>query len=360
MSEFDAKYKALKEKIPTSRFHLAIQQLLLLQEMRPICLFGLGTTAYSLLKFLRKMGVNVSLLCDSQKKGENIISPSILVRDFANAVVIIGAPAHYEEIFEQLLNMGINRNNIFQRIAYGSNIMSEAEFEEFHYNGYKWAYQMCQDNKSKKVIIEAVKTIIINEPLDIICDSETYFESSIINFATADDEVFVDAGAYQGETAIAFYKTRQDKTYSFEPDSINYAICKENLRLYPNAFCINAGLWISSQNLGFVQQGSGGSKISDETTSQSVAIDVVSLDDYFANISTKPTFIKMDIEGAEKEALFGAKTIIKKYKPKLAICVYHKPEDIYEIPRIILSFRDDYKLYFRQYEEFADTVVYAV
>lgn len=72
-------------------------------------------------------------------------------------------------------------------------------------------------------------------------------------------------------------------------------------------------------------------------------------------------FIKMDIEGAEKEALEGAERTVIKYRPKLAISVYHKPEDIVEVPEIILSYGLDYQFYLRHYSLAAfDTVLYAV
>jgi len=68
----------------------------------------------------------------------------------------------------------------------------------------------------------------------------------------------------------------------------------------------------------------------------------------------------MDIEGAEKEALIGAEQIIRKVKPKLAICVYHKPEDIYELTRLIYNFNPNYKFALRQQANLlAETVVYA-
>ena len=87
-------------------------------------------------------------------------------------------------------------------------------------------------------------------------------------------------------------------------------------------------------------------------------IPVTSLD---AVIDGKVTFIKMDIEGAEYEALKGAERLIREYKPKLAVSVYHKPEDIWELPGLILSFCPEYTFYLRHYSlSSEETVLYAV
>ena len=75
-----------------------------------------------------------------------------------------------------------------------------------------------------------------------------------------------------------------------------------------------------------------------------VRIEVVSLDE---DIKEPITIIKMDIEGAEKAALRGAYHHIKNEKPRLLISSYHMPEDIFEIPKLIHSIRDDYKFYMR-------------
>ncbi len=74
-----------------------------------------------------------------------------------------------------------------------------------------------------------------------------------------------------------------------------------------------------------------------------------------------PSFIKMDIEGAELEALKGAKNIIQKYAPKLAVCVYHKPEDMEEIPQLLLEYNPNYRFYLRHYSlTMNETVLYAL
>ena len=73
------------------------------------------------------------------------------------------------------------------------------------------------------------------------------------------------------------------------------------------------------------------------------------------------TFIKLDVEGAEYEALLGAQNTIKKNRPKLAISIYHKPQDIFELPELIMSIRDDYRMYLRHYQLSPnETILYCV
>ena len=86
---------------------------------------------------------------------------------------------------------------------------------------------------------------------------------------------------------------------------------------------------------------------------QGIALDEIVKDE---NI----TFIKMDIEGSELKALEGARNTIIRNKPKLAICIYHKPEDIIEVPFYLLSLVPEYKFYIRHYSSCLwETVLYA-
>jgi len=92
--------------------------------------------------------------------------------------------------------------------------------------------------------------------------------------------------------------------------------------------------------------------------SGNVKIKIVPIDDY---INKRFTLIKLDVEGYEKEALFGAKNTVKKYCPKLAICAYHYQSDLWEIPLLIKKLNSDYRLYVRHYNQYVfDTVYYGV
>jgi hypothetical protein len=90
-------------------------------------------------------------------------------------------------------------------------------------------------------------------------------------------------------------------------------------------------------------------------------IRTTTIDDFLISVSgTKLDFIKMDIEGSELNALKGAKKVICKYRPKLAISVYHHPEDIYEIPKWIESLNLGYKFYLGHFTTHRDeTILFA-
>ncbi len=177
-------------------------------------------------------------------------------------------------------------------------------------------------------------------------------------FSPVDNEVVVDAGAFDGATALRFLKWAGDKikrVYSFELDPVNFANCEENLRDVRNkVILVKKGTWDKDEVMNIDEGGSGSHLSSDGgTRAELTTIDSVVKDE-------RVTFIKMDVEGAELKSLIGAKNTIIKNRPRLAICVYHKRRDIYEIPEYILSLVPEYKFYLRHYSSNGwETVLYA-
>lgn len=178
-------------------------------------------------------------------------------------------------------------------------------------------------------------------------------------FSPIEGEVIVDAGAYTGDTALRFLKWGGDKVrriYSFEFDPETARKYEENLRPYSDRVTlVRKGTWDSDATVKINPSGTTGSNVFSDgnVEAQLTAIDNVVMDE-------PVTFIKMDVEGAELRSLQGAKNTIMKNHPRLAICVYHKAEDIYEIPGYILSLVPEYKFLLRRYDSHqGETVLYA-
>ncbi|WP_169728203.1 FkbM family methyltransferase [Helicobacter pametensis] len=177
-------------------------------------------------------------------------------------------------------------------------------------------------------------------------------------FAFGDSEIMIDCGAFTGDTALKFaqYCKTYRKIYAFEPDQISYQkLIKntQNLNITP----FQKGVSSRSDTLSFDIQDSGCSNFNKKGKLQ-IQVEAI---DSLLKIENQPiTFIKMDIEGSELEALRGAKQTIQKYKPKLAICIYHRKEDLITIPQYIKSLHPDYKIFIRNHQQIPeDTVLYA-
>ena len=217
-------------------------------------------------------------------------------------------------------------------------------------------------------ILEQLRSMKIEEERILTLDADKLYQwqrrQYFDLFEPLEDEVFVDGGAYDLESSISFVqwtKGKYDKIYAFEATE-KYAevsrqrMIQENLK----GEVIEKGLWSTTSTLSFCDTlGQGSYVVEGDCAKANSKIAVVSIDDFFKG--KRVSFIKMDIEGSELAALKGGKSTIIKYMPRLAISIYHKPEDIVEIPRYIKSIVPEYKFYLRTYGVGVrdDTVLYA-
>ena len=189
---------------------------------------------------------------------------------------------------------------------------------------------------------------------------EQYFGPEFMKFE--EKEIFVDAGCYDLGTTLALARhCKSVKSYAFEPDPKSYQRCLEVQRTHHESRLSEVtvfpyGTWSHKDTLRFSPRGTGGSHI----CSGDLEIPVMPIDEAIIS-GDRITMIKMDVEGAELESLKGAKQTIIKDKPKLAICIYHKPEDMWEIPLYIKELVPEYRLYIRHHcRADSETVLYAV
>ena len=185
-----------------------------------------------------------------------------------------------------------------------------------------------------------------------------YFEDCI-DKQQLEGKVFVDAGAYDGKDTIHFFNWINDinaNAVIFEADEKNFALVKNNLAKYPQVRFYNQGL---SDEIGQQRFLSGRGEMSNFSKEGDKIIQMNFLDNAVADMQIG--YIKMDIEGFEKQGILGAKEIISKQHPVLGISIYHKREDIWEIPKLILDINPEYRFFLRHYSlGVVDTVLYAV
>jgi FkbM family methyltransferase len=191
---------------------------------------------------------------------------------------------------------------------------------------------------------------------------EGYSYKDVVSVEQGD--VVLDCGAYIGDSALYFSQRagKNGKIYSFEPTPDVYSVLLSNVEnnepqnvIYP--ICAAAGSEKGKASFKTFTGKSEGNRIS---VTGELEVDVVQLDSFVAEHEIqKVDFIKMDIEGAEGAALKGAERIIRDFHPKLAICIYHRMADHWEIPRQILSINPNYEFYVRHNgKRGSDTVLF--
>lgn len=162
------------------------------------------------------------------------------------------------------------------------------------------------------------------------------------------DGVYIDGGAYDGDTIeeiVRWTKGDFKQIYSFEPQANLFKSIDENIKCkYGERLKLfNRGLWSSETRLSFADGDDIVSGSITDSPSKSI-ITTCKIDDV---VDEKVSFIKMDIEGAEIEALKGAEKTIKRDRPCMAVCIYHKQADLWEIPMLIHSMVPEYKFYLK-------------
>lgn len=303
---------------------MEVEMLKWLEDKSNIVIFGSGMNGRSVLRYLAVHGIVPACFADNAKDKWGTLVEGLEIRcpgkmDFSSVDAVVISP--YEQVYVDAIHK--------QLIELGAKEETLLNYKDFCPTMLEW---------------------------------EQYFDPDIIKLH--EEEVFVDAGVLNLGTSLRFMEECQKshiqnfKIHAFEPDGASYVRCKNMLKNMPEADIklYNAGLWSEDTTLYFAEMGNGASRISKEKTETSIS--TVALD---GCVSDSVTFIKMDIEGSELEALKGSREIIKKYRPRLAICVYHKKEDLVEIPSYIKELVPEYKLYIRHYSNDAgETVLYAV
>ena len=186
-------------------------------------------------------------------------------------------------------------------------------------------------------------------------------------FAWRDDEWIVDGGAYDGDTVRALSEIHGNRfahLLAVEPDPANFAKLSAVVAALPPEIqsrvdCRQAAVGAEARTLYLDATGTASSATSTEASAQSIAVRSETIDTLVGD--QRPTFIKLDIEGFEIDALHGARETIRRHAPTLAVCVYHLQDHLWKIPLMLRAWRDDYAFFLRPHnEEGWDLVCYAV
>lgn len=353
-----------------------------------IVLFGAAARGKMMVRALEDVGMksNILAICDNDtsKWGSSIESIEIcgieeIVQKYENFKVIICGERYRRDIEEQLKNYNVE---VFAPPHWEATVEQMLTLHRYKTlkeegrigNIYEWIGAGFEEKRVERVselLADDTSKIILKARMDFLRTgnlrtlmempvsetSKQYFDEEV--FEADPNEIFVDCGAFNGDTVWRFIKWtggKYDGIYAFEPDAKNCHDLQihvntnawKNVRVINKAVGEKKGMFLLGGGLG------AGSHLSGEGDQ---VVFVTRIED---EIEEGVTYIKMDVEGTELEALQGAEGLIKRYKPKLAICIYHKREDPIVILEYLHELIPEYQFKIRHYTDSQhETVLYA-
>ena len=346
-----------------------------------VVLFGAGRLGQLCARALARAGVPLRAFCDGSSRlhgttveGAEVLAPAEAARRFPQAlfVVAIWTGTARESMLERvafLRGLGCAHVTSYAPLVWAHGA-EEAPFHAFDLPSRTLAAAAplralaahLGDDASRRVFLAALR-----QRLRGIFDATApaaaqYFPADIVRLS--EDEVFVDGGAFDGDTLVDFLGRVGElfaHYHAFEPDAANRARLmarvqglpvgvRDKITIHPLA------LHAESATLSFTDQGGPTSHVG---TGGNTSVRGERLDAILA--VQRLSFLKLDVEGAERAALAGAKASITQHRPQVAACVYHEPNDLWEIPQRLAALLPNSRFYLRQHGfDGWETVVYVV
>lgn len=326
------------------------------QEKRPIFIYGMGDGAVKIMSAFRQYGIPIAGIFASDEfvRGHSFAGFKVhklseieeMIDDF---VIVLAFAAGYPELIQYIRQLS-HRHTLYAPDVpvIGSGLFTYRYFLE-HLQEFNAVYRMLADAESRRVYVNIIQYKIsgnIRYLETISSEPEQIFRTIL---RPSRNEIFVDLGAYNGDTIRELLSYTNQKYYSIhavEPDKKNFKkltnyIEENHLKQIKAHQC---ACWCKDTELPFSSKSGRQSALApDGETIQAISVDGL--------MNGKPlTMLKMDVEGFEREALWGAAKSIQQYAPKLSVSIYHRNQDIFELPLLVRKLNPDYQFYIRQRE----------
>lgn len=343
----------------------------------PLVLFGAGRLGRIVRAGLHRAGVAPAAFADNNQAlwntsldGLPVLSATEAARRFGAGAVFVVTIYTGAGVRRQLRDMGLRvfpSAQLFFRHAHIFLPHAAVDWPERmlpHSAAVRQGLALWADDASREEFIAQVRyRLSLDERLPACLPPETtYFPEDLIPLTAT--ECFVDCGAFDGDSIRSFLERRETafgRIIAIEPDPGNCGRFRQFVTGLPEA--LRGRITVHQNAVGsrrqIVRFDATGTAASAVGSGGTVEVECAPLDELLRGET--PTYIKMDIEGAEPDALAGAAEVIARHKPVLAICLYHQQDHLWKIPLQIRSLCRDYRLYLRRYSDDCwEQVCYAV
>lgn len=321
-------------------------------EKRPIFIYGMGDGALKIMNVFKQKNITLSGIFASDDfvrghsfEGYRVHKLSEIEEAVQDFVVVLAFAAGYQEIVDKIYNIASRHPLYVPDVPVIGTGLFTYEYCLENAEKIEEVYNSLADDFSRKVYANIINFKISGkiEYLSAVTTPKSEIYKKIIKPGL--NEVYVDLGAYNGDTIrelMEFTHGKYSEVYALEPDRKNFKKLSKFVCGMNRIYAYNSAAWCIDTELPFASKAGRQSAICAEAETMVECRSVDSI------LSGKPaTLIKMDVEGFEREAIWGASGTIAHYSPKMMISLYHRNEDIFELPLLIKKINPKYKLYIR-------------
>ncbi len=328
---------------------------------KPIVLYGMGNGADKILDWCEANQVKVSGIFASDEFVRHQLFRGFIVKSYAelkeelgeNLLIVIAFASERSEVLVRFQELAAEQEVLAPHLPLFADETENVSLEWLakYERELQMVYDSLADDWSRKVFANTLNYKLSGK-VQYLFDCETKRVEDIASLvAPNQDEVYFDLGAYNGDTINELGEMtdyRWKKVVAVEPDRRN----ARKLRMYADTLAEKnltvevheAGIWKISGELGFSDSGGRQSTF----LANDKKIVPVTTIDYLAQ-ERQVTYIKMDVEGAELQAIEGGQHTLRAYKPKLFVAAYHYDVDLFRIPLALWQLVPEYKIYLRKH-----------
>lgn len=315
----------------------------LAKESRPIVVYGMGNGADKLIERFKKYGITISDFFASDGfvrghtfHGMRVKSFSEIKETYPEFVIVLSFASNRAEVIDMLADIDRQYDMYVPDMPVAGDEYFDRELYNANYEKIKAAYELFSDEDSRNAYANIINYKLFGR-MSYLMDAYSTKDELYAEIAESRVQTYVDAGAYNGDTAkeaIAYFPDLAE-IVAIEPDPKNYKKLVKFTETVtePKITTVNAAVWHSSGDGEFASSGNRNSSISSTTSYEHKETDVslVSID----SLGLTPDFIKYDVEGAELEALIGTRETVLAHHPTMLVSLYHRSRDIFEIPNYL-------------------------
>ena len=315
----------------------------------PVVVYGMGNGADKVLDEFIRLNIPVKGVTASDDfvrgqifRGYKVTKLSEFEGEF---IIAIAFASCIPEVMNHIFSLQEKYRVIVPCVPVFGDEIFNREFVERNAEKLTSAYNLFED-ESKPIFAGCVDFIFggeLDKLKEITTCKEEVFQN-ILHFG--ENESYLDLGAYKGDTVeefLAHCNGKYESITALEPDRRTFKKLCTYLENVPKSVVYQKAVYNENKTLNFSSAAGRQSTIS----SKGEEIEAISVDELCRDKAV--TYIKMDVEGAENEAIEGARETLKNKKPMLNIALYHKSRDIFELPLKIAQINPDYKFYLRRH-----------